>query len=90
MNAHPELTFELANLITPDAHEAPTRFVLSTDLMPPLLTAWLLPGRALARARRAYDARSWGPRTRERPHGAPQERLAPRLGGRLEARRAPG
>ncbi len=59
MDAHPELTFELAGLTAPDAYENPTRFVLAGEVMLGLLTSWLLPGGEDVRARRAYASWRW-------------------------------
>lgn len=59
LDAHPELTFELAGLIAPDAYENPTRFVLAGEVMLGLLTSWLLPGGEDQRARRAYTSGRW-------------------------------
>lgn len=59
MDAHPELTFEFADLLAPDATSAPTRFVLTSAAVRWALLAWLLPGRPLARSRRAYVDSGW-------------------------------
>lgn len=67
MDAYPEITLELSGLITPDAYENPTRFVLSTGVMQPMLTSWLCPGEAHDPARRGYAGWRWES-TYGRPH----------------------
>jgi hypothetical protein len=59
MDAHPELTFELADLLTPDVDAMPTRYVLTGTAMQRALLSWLLPGKEHARSRRAYVHNAW-------------------------------
>lgn len=59
MHAHPELTFEFADLLAPDDREHPTRYVLTGAAMQRALLSWLLPGKEHARSRRAYVYSGW-------------------------------